>query len=108
MKLADLRKIAERRNVKIATVRDEQGWGYWLTDMQGNDLWKDGNYFTTAREAGAEVRKLREAPKYFVDTCKSMKLDDRDFERYLSDTGNPDHYYAPHWATECRKIWYQS
>ena len=106
MKLVDLRKIAERRKVKVATARDEQGWGYWLTDMQGNDLFADDNYFTSLDDLKGEICRLRETPVYFVDTCKSMGLNNRDFETQLSQTGNPDHYYAPHWKTECRKIWY--
>lgn len=106
MTLNEVRKLAERRKVKIAAVRDDEGWGYWLTDMQGNDLFADDNFFTSVKDIKDAICKLRETPVYFVDTCKSMKLDNRDFETQLAQTGNPDHYYAPHWKTECRKIWY--
>lgn len=58
MTLAELRKLAATKNVKVATIREYNGWGYFLTDMDGNDLWDDDNYETNIKAMAEKIRSI--------------------------------------------------
>ncbi len=58
MTLVQLRKLAETKNVKVAAIREYSGWGYILTDMDGNDLWEDDNYEPTIKDMADKIRSI--------------------------------------------------
>lgn len=104
--LTELRKLADTKGVKIATSRDQQGWAYWLTDVNGDDLFTDDNYFTSLNELHSVISKFQSLPKYWVAKRIEMQLDNHDFEIELSGSGWTDHFEYKYWQIDCRKEWY--
>lgn len=54
-----LRRRAEAIGVKILAVRDDVGWGYWLTDADtGDGVWEDENFSTSHSELEGKIEQL--------------------------------------------------
>tara|TARA_R110001606_G_C15109302_1_gene620714 strand:+ start:45 stop:446 length:402 start_codon:yes stop_codon:yes gene_type:complete len=42
--LKELRQMADAKGAKVETQRYADGWGYWLLNKDGTDIYPDGNY----------------------------------------------------------------
>jgi len=58
MTLKQLRKLADVKNAKVATQRFNDGWGYWLLNKDGTDIYPDGNYHADRDSLGAAINQI--------------------------------------------------
>lgn len=58
-RLQELRKRAAKIGISIEAEKDDEGWGYWLVDVETNDTpWDDENFSTSHDELEDKIGKL--------------------------------------------------
>ena len=50
--------MADVKGAKVETERYEDGWGYWLLNKDGTDIYPDGNYHNDRDSLEEGIDKL--------------------------------------------------